>query len=213
MRLKKFSGVGYRTFFLYLTLFGAAIQCASLGVADQGDTSVYQRAGYVLSSGNLTRDQSHLGHMFSIARTFHGPLKFLQIEALHRFSLLYDSFYTLGTDTLLFPLVPHAQTRLIEPSVHFEFCLFSKSRLRPCVGAGFSAVYLQSSVRNYQIYAAFPAEIHLTYLVSKSSFFVDVGARYRSFQNRVDGYIAKHTDLMGFLGLGVFMRPCHVGCL
>jgi len=172
--------------------------------AAQGDTSLSQRAGYVLSQGDLSRDANHLGHMFSFTRTFHGPMKFLNSEAMHRFSLLYDSFYTLGEDNLLFPIVPHAQARLLEPSIHFEFCLFSTSRIRPCLGAGFSAVYVQSSIQNYQIYAALPAEARIIYASAERIFFFEAGARYRIFQNRIEGYVAKHVDLMPFVGPGLF---------
>jgi hypothetical protein len=79
-------------------------------------------------------------------------------------------------------------------------------------GAGFAAVYLQSSVQNYQIYAAAPVEVRLAYAAS-DVFFAEFGARFRTFQNRVDGYVAKHADLMYFFGLGVFTPRCHVGCL
>lgn len=182
----------------YLFSFPAASHAA------QGDTSFSQRAGYVMSKGELSRDKSHLGHMFSATRTFHGPIKFLNSEVMHRFSVLYDTFYTLGNDTLLFPVVPHAQIRLIEPSVHFEFCLLAQFRIRPCLGAGFSAVYLQSSIQNYQIYAAAPAEARLIYASADRIFFFELGARFRTFQNRVEGYVARHTDLMPFLGLGLF---------
>lgn len=150
--------------------------------------------------------------MLSFTRSFHGPTRFLKTEAMHRFSVLYDSFYTLGSETLLFPLVPHAQTRLIEPSIHFEACLFATKAIRPCAGAGFAAVYLQSSIQNYQIYAAAPVEVRLAYAAS-DVFFAEFGARFRMFQNRVDGYVAKHSDLMYFFGLGVFTPRCHVGCL
>lgn len=72
--------------------------------AAQGDTSFSQRGGYVISQGDLSRDKNHLGHMLTMTRTFHGPIKFLNTEAMHRFSVLYDSFYTLGEETLCFRL-------------------------------------------------------------------------------------------------------------
>lgn len=172
--------------------------------AAQGDTTISQRAGYVISNGDLSRDKNHLGHMLTVTRTFHGPIKFLNSELMHRFSILYDSFYTLGEDNLLFPIVPHAQARLMEPSIHFELCLFSTWRLRPCVGGGFSGVYLQSSIQNYQIYAAAPAEARILYASTERIFFFEAGARFRTFQNRVYGYVAKHNDLMTFLGIGLF---------
>lgn len=172
--------------------------------AAQGDTTLSQRAGYVISSGDLSRDKNHIGQMFSFTRTYHGPMKFLNTELMHRFSVLYDSFYTLGDDNLLFPIVPHAQARLIEPSIHFELCLFSTWRLRPCIGGGFSGVYLQSSIQNYQIYAAAPAEARLLFASKDNLFFYEAGARYRTFQNRVDGYVAKHNDVMPFVGIGLF---------
>lgn len=172
--------------------------------ATQGDTTISQRAGYVISNGDLSRDKNHLGHMLTVTRTFHGPIKFLNSELMHRFSILYDSFYTLGEDNLLFPIVPHAQARLIEPSIHFELCLFSTWRLRLCVGGGFSGVYLQSSIQNYQIYATAPAEARILYASSERIFFFEAGVRYRTFQNRVDGYVAKHNDLMPFIGIGLF---------
>ncbi|MEN9528591.1 MAG: hypothetical protein RI932_464, partial [Pseudomonadota bacterium] len=123
---------------------------------------------------------------------------------LHRLSVLYDSFYALGAENLLFPIVPHAQTRIIEPSLQLELCLFSSWKFRPCFGAGFSVVYLQSTIQNYQIYGAFPAEARLVYASAERIFFFEAGARYRTFQNRVEGYSAKHKDLMPFVGLGVF---------
>jgi len=184
--------------FLALCLLSKAARAA------QGDTSFTQRAGYVISSGDLSRDKNHLGHMLSVTRTFHGPVKFLNSELMHRFSVLYDSFYTLGPDNLLFPIVPHAQVRLIEPSIHFDLCLFSTWRLRPCIGGGFSGVYLQSSIQNYQIYAAAPAEVRILYANSERIFFFEAGARFRTFQNRVSGYVARHNDLMPFLGIGLF---------
>ncbi|MEN9825626.1 MAG: hypothetical protein RI953_1371 [Pseudomonadota bacterium] len=172
--------------------------------ATQGDTTLSQRAGYILSKGDLSRDPNHLGLMFSWTRSFAGPMKFLSSEMMHRFSILYDSFYALGDETLLFPIVPHAQARIIEPSVHFEYCLFSQFRVRPCVGAGVSLVYLQSSIQNYQIYAAAPLEARLLYANPERIFFFEAGARYRSFQNRVEGFVAKHADLMSFFGIGLF---------
>ena len=178
----------------------------SKAFAAQGDTTISQRAGYVTSRGDLSRDTNHLGQMFSVTRTFNGPMKFLNLEFMHRFSVLYDSFYTLGDDNLMFPIVPHAQTRLIEPSIHFELCLFSTWHFRPCVGGGLSAVYLQSSVQNYQIYAAVPAEARLMYSSEEKIYFFEAGARYRAFQNRVEGYVAKHRDVMTFVGIGLFFR-------
>gem|GEM_PF-376161 len=195
-----------------LLQIGVAALCVCFGfysqsetaLAAQGDTTISQRAGYVISDGNLSRDRNHLGQMFSITRTFHGPMKFLNTELMHRFSILYDSFYTLGDNNLLFPVVPHTQARLIEPSIHFELCLFSTLNLRPCIGGGISGVYLQSSIQNYQIYAAAPAEARLLFASKDRLFFFEVGARYRQFQNRVDGYVAKHKDVMPFIGIGLF---------
>jgi len=172
--------------------------------AAPGDTSFSQRGGYVMSQGDLSRDKNHLGHMLTVTRTFHGPIKFLNTEAMHRFSVLYDAFYTLGDETLLFPLIPHAQARLIEPSFQLEFCLFSTWRIRPCLSGGVSGVYLQSSIQNYQIYASAPVEARLIYASQTSIFFFEVGARFRRFQNRVGGYVAKHQDFMPFMGLGLF---------
>jgi hypothetical protein len=198
-----FSKLLYTVGFTLFSLF-ASSPTPSTAQAAQGDTTISQRAGYVFSSGDLSRDKNHHGQMFSITRTYHGPLKFLNTELMHRFSILYDSFYTLGDNNLLFPVVPHSQARLIEPSIHFELCLFSTWRLRPCVGGGFSAVYLQSSIQNYQIYAAAPAEARILYASTERIFFVEAGARFRTFQNRVDSYVAKHNDLMPFLGIGLF---------
>jgi hypothetical protein len=172
--------------------------------AAQGDTTLSQRAGYVLSQGNLSRDATHLGHMFSLTRTFHGPVKFLNTEALHRFSILYDTFYTLGENELLFPLIPHTQSRIVEPSINFEICPLSGWRVRLCVGAGFSTVFLFSSKDDYQLYAGLPAEARLQYASQDGLFFFEAGARYRVLQNRVSGFIARHTDLMPFAGLGLF---------
>ena len=185
----------------------ASAFCATLSNpahAAAGDTSLTQRAGYVLSRGDLSRDKTHHGHMFSVTRTFDGPMSFLNIESMHRISILYDSFYTLGDDNLLFPVIPHAQSRLIEPSLNLEFCIFARSFLRPCASVGFSAVYLQSTIQNYQIYAALPVEARIIYNPSDKIYFFEAGARYRTFQNRVGGYVAKHIDLMPFIGIGLF---------
>ncbi len=191
---------------MFLLLLTAACNyiCSHTASAAQGDTTFSQRAGYVMSKGDLTRDGHHLGHMFSATRSFHGPMKLLNSEVMHRFSLLYDTFYALGEETLLFPIIPHAQTRIIEPSLHLELCLFSTWKFRPCLGAGFSAVYLQSTIQNYQIYAAFPSEARLVYTSAERIFFYELGARYRTFQNRIEGYTAKHEDIMTFVGIGVF---------
>lgn len=188
--------------FFALILFNSVLD--SSANAAQGDTSLTQRAGYSISQGDLSRDKNHLGHMLTVTRTFHGPTKFLNIEAMHRVSVLYDSFYTLGDDTLLFPLIPHAQARLIEPSFQVEFCLFSTWRIRPCLGGGISGVYVQSSIQNYQIYAAAPVEARVIYASHDGIFFFDAGARFRKFQNRVSGYVAKHQDFMPFMGIGLF---------
>lgn len=193
--------------FAYAAVSIAAL-CGALSsdnaLAAAGDTSITQRAGYVVSRGELSRDKTHHGHMFSMTRTFDGPMSFLYIESMHRLSVLYDSFYTLGNDTLLFPVVPHAQARLIEPSLNLEFCIFARSALRPCASVGFSAVYLQSTIQNYQIYAALPVEARVIYNPADKIYFFEAGARYRTFQNRVEGYVAKHIDLMPYLGIGLF---------
>ncbi|NBW81014.1 hypothetical protein EBR21_04595, partial [bacterium] len=55
-----------------------------------GDTTWSQRAGYIISKGDLSRDTNHLGLMITMTRTFHGPMKFLNSEVMHRFSALYD---------------------------------------------------------------------------------------------------------------------------
>ncbi|MFZ9521270.1 MAG: hypothetical protein ACO3A4_12415 [Silvanigrellaceae bacterium] len=172
--------------------------------ATPGDTTLTQRAGFVMSKGDLSRDPNHLGLMLTWTRAFAGPIKFLNMELMHRVSVLYDSFYALGEDSLLFPLLPHAQTRIVEPSIQFELCLFSQYRLRPCLGTGVSLVYLQSSIQNYQMYASAPAEARLLYANAERTFFFEAGARYRSFQNRIEGYVAKHADLMSFVGIGLF---------
>ncbi|NBO39627.1 hypothetical protein EBU99_13700 [bacterium] len=173
-------------------------------LASEGDTSLSQRGGYVLSKGDLSRDTNHVALMFAAARSFHGPMSFLGLEAMHQLSFLYDSFYALGEDQLKYPIVPHAQARIIEPTFAFDFCFFSTRRVRPCLGAGFSAVYLQSSIQNYQMYAAFPAQARIMYASFDNIFFYELGVRYRSFQNRTDGYLAKHADLMSFFGIGLF---------
>lgn len=172
--------------------------------AAQGDTTISQRAGYVLSEGNLSRDATHLGHMFSFSRTFHGPIKLLNTEFMHRFSILYDTFYTQGETKLLFPLLPHTQSRIIEPSVNFEVCPLAGWKVRLCLGTGFSTVFLYASKDDYQLYAGLPADARLQYTSAEGILFFEAGARYRKIQNRIEGYIARHTDLMPFVGLGLF---------
>lgn len=189
---------------LAYVLVTLSVPFSSRAQASEGDTSFSQRGGYVLSKGDLSRDTSHVALMFSAARSFHGPMSFLGLEAMHQLSFLYDNFYALGDEQLKFPIVPHAQARIIEPSFALDFCLFSNRRVRPCLGAGFSAVYLQSSIQNYQIYAGFPAQARVMYASFDNLFFFEAGVRYRSLQNRMEGYLAKHADLMSFLGIGLF---------
>lgn len=173
--------------------------------AAQGDTTLSQRGGYVLSRGDLSRDANHVAFMFSATHTYHGPSSILSTEFMHRFSVLFDTFYALGEDTLLFPITPLSQARIIEPSIHFDLCLFAKWRIRPCMGAGLSLVHLQSSVQNYQMYAGIPVEARFIYASAGNIFFYEIGARYRTLQNRIEGYIAKHSDLMPFFGLGIMI--------
>lgn len=187
---------------LLLLLFSSLVSAnASAAV---GDMSFSQRAGYVISKGDLSRDPSHLGHMFAATRVFNAPVSFLSIEPMHKFSLLVDSFYALGKDKLLFPLIPNAPVRLIEPSFSIDFCFLSAWAIRPCFGAGFTAVYLQSSIQNYQVYATIPAEARVVYASSGRIFFLEAGARYRAFKNRVEGFVAQHSDVMPFVGIGLF---------
>ncbi|MEY3903239.1 MAG: hypothetical protein RL189_2545 [Pseudomonadota bacterium] len=208
---KKYDSVriGYGACYYFVRALKALIIVTSIvfsknSLAAQGDTTFTQRAGYVQSKGNLSRDAHHIGLHFTASRTYHGPMKYLGAEMMHRFSVLYDTFYTLGPETLLFPVLPHAQTRIVEPSLHLELCLFTTKRMRPCVGGGFAAVYLQSSIQNYQLYAAFPIEARLAWYSPESFYFFEAGARMRSFQNRIEGYVAKHTDVMPFVGIGLF---------
>jgi hypothetical protein len=177
--------------------------CLSQAEANPGDFTLSQRTGYVNSKGDLSRDKNHIAVMLAATRSFSGPKKILGIEFSHRFALLYDSFYTLDEINLLFPLVPRTQARIIEPSVELDGCLFAPARIHPCVGAGFSGVYIQSSVRNYQIYSALPLEARIVYATTDRRLQVEGGVRYRGFQNRVEGFVARHLDLMPFLGFGM----------
>lgn len=71
-------------------------------------------------------------------------------------------------------------------------------------GWGIRCWYLQSTIQNYQLYAAFPAEARILYASIDRIFFFEAGARYRAFQNRVEGFVAKHVDIMPFVGIGLF---------
>jgi hypothetical protein len=122
---------------------------------------------------------------------------------MHRFSVLYDSFYALGEAELLFPLIPHKQTRILEPSLSFELCPLAGWKVRLCAAGGFSAVFLHSSTDNYQLYAGFPVEARLQFTSAEGFFFFEAGARLRTIQNKVDGFIARHKDLMPFAGIGL----------
>jgi len=174
------------------------------GFARDGDLILTQRAGLASSQGRLSQDQNHLGLMFSVARAFHGPSKILNSDFLQRFSVLTDSFSALDKEQLWFPLVPDAKLRLRELSIEFDLCLFSKWSIRPCMGGGLSAVHVQSSIQDYQIYAAFPFEARFVYASPGKYLSVELGARVRSFQNRMEGFVAKHSDIMPFVGFGLF---------
>jgi hypothetical protein len=168
-----------------------------------GDTNFTPRVGYSLTAGDLSRDKDHPAYMLSFTRTFTETKSFLGIEFSHQFSLVYETFYTLGEDNLFFPLVPHAQTRALEPAISLEMCLFGSKRLRPCLAGGLGAVYFFSNVQNYQIYGVAPAQFRISYYSPDMIFYYEIGARYRQTQNRMEGFVAKHKTIMPFFGIGL----------
>jgi len=179
------------------------LQSPQSALAVMGDTNFTPRIGYALTEGNLSRDKDHQAYMFSFTRTFTDTKSFLGIEFSHQFSLVYESFYTLGAENLYFPLVPHVQTRAIEPTISLEMCLFGTKRLRPCLAGGMGAVYLFSNVQNYQIYGVAPAQFRIAYYSPDQLFYYELGARYRQIQNRMEGFVAKHKTIMPFFGIGL----------
>lgn len=168
-----------------------------------GDTNFTPRIGHALTKGNLSRDKDHPSYMFSFSRTFTDTKKFLGAEFSHQFSLVYETFYTLGPDNLYFQLIPHAQTRSLEPTVSLELCLFGNMRLRPCFAGGLGAVYMFSNIQNYQIFGVAPAQFRISYFSPDQIFYYEIGARYRHIQNRMEGFVAKHVTVMPFFGIGL----------
>ncbi|MEN9824553.1 MAG: hypothetical protein RI953_298 [Pseudomonadota bacterium] len=166
------------------------------------DIQLIQRAGVSRSKGDLSANPSHLSFQLGINSAYKSFSPSFNVDLSHEFSLFYDTFKTRGEYTLLFPLTPQAEARVIEPAISLGACAFSLSRIRLCGGVGLSLVHLQTTIQNYQMYVGFPANLRLLYVSSESPWIFEAGARYRTFRNRIEGFVSKHEDISYLLGVG-----------
>lgn len=170
--------------------------------AAENDLYVAQRIALTRSSGDLSKYPSHLSLQTSVAHTFHSLAPATNIDFAHEISLFYDSFKTRGENTLLFPLAPLAEARVLEPALSIETCLFSMSPLRLCLAGGLSLMHIQTTIQNYQMYVGLPAHARFVWTSLQSGWTLETGARYRAIRNRTEGFISQHQDISYFLGFG-----------
>lgn len=166
------------------------------------DLQFIQRASVTTSKGDLSKYPRHLSYQTALVKTYKSYAPAVQIEFAHEISFLYESFKTRGENTLLFPLLPDTQARILEPALSFEACVFSMSPVRLCGAAGLSLVHLQTTIRDYQMYAGIPAQLRLMWVSNESPWTLEIGARYRAIRNRIEGFVSSHEDTSIFLGFG-----------
>jgi len=171
-----------------------------------GDIQFTQRAAFSRSQGDLSKNQSHLSFESSRATVYHSYQNALGLDLYHEFAIFFDAFKTRGTQSLFFPLTPHANARVIEPSLSLGMCLFSQSSFQMCSALGLSLSHIQTTIKNYQMYAGFPVQAKFSYRPLQSVWNVELGARYRTFRNRIEGFVSSHEDISYFIGLGYLTK-------
>lgn len=176
------------------------VPCQSRAAVD--DLQIFQRAGISRSMGDLSISPYHLSAQAGFNSTLNSFASTMGLDLTHEVSVYYDSFKTRGENTLLFPITSLAQARILEPAITFEACAFSATPIRFCAGGGFSLVHLQTTIQNYQMYFGLPANLRLVYVARESPWFFEANARYRSFRNRIEGFVSKHADITYMLGVG-----------
>lgn len=201
MLLGMLQSISFTSYFKLLGILSLVLSWPSF--AAEGEIFLSQRVAYMTSEGKLSKNKNHIGYMSSVARSFSGSANFLSLDLIQRIGFLSETFYALDKEKLWFPLVPDSKIRILEPSIEFDVCLFSKSILRLCGGGGISAARVQSSSQDFQTYASYPFEARVLYKSSNGAFLMEAGFRKRVFENRMEGFLAQHSDVMGFVGLGV----------
>lgn len=166
------------------------------------DNQYMQRVGVTRSVGDLSKNPGHLSFQTSMAKTYATYQSYLGIDLYHEVGVLFDSFKTRGQDRLLFPLAPTSVARVIEPSISLGSCAFSLSSVQLCTSVGISLAHIQTTIRDYQMYGAYPAQLGLVWKPLQSSWSMELGARYRTLRARQEGYVSAHQDISYSLGLG-----------
>lgn len=187
------------------TVFAAFI--CSAGISTKGLAALYdnhflQRVAVTRSTGDLSKNPGHLSFQTNLAKTYASYTSYLGIDLYHEIGVYFDSFKTRGTERLLFPFSPASVARVIEPSISLGACAFSLWSIQLCSSVGISIAHVQTTIQNYQMYGAFPAQLGLVWKPMPSPWSVELGARYRTLRSRLEGYVSSHQDISYSLGFG-----------
>ena len=186
-----------------VNIFTIAISMLPLwnfGYAALNDLKLTQRLALTRSSGDLSKNPAHLSFQTSIAKTHASYSTNLGIDLYHEFGVFFESFKTRGPERLLFPFAPNSTASLIEPSLSLGGCAFALTSFQLCSSIGLSLVHIQTTIQNYQMYGAYPVQMGLVWRPIQSSWSTEIGARYRTLRNRVEGYVSSHQDLSYSIG-------------
>lgn len=174
----------------------------SSGSAALYDNHYLQRIAVTRSTGDLSKNPGHLSYQANLAKTYASYPSLYGIDLYHELGVFLDSFKTRGSGRLLFPFTPESIARVIEPSVSLGTCLFAQSPVQLCASVGLSLAHIQTTIKNYQMYGGFPANMGLVWKPMQSPWTMELGARYRTLRNRIDGFVSTHQDISYSLGIG-----------
>jgi len=166
------------------------------------DNQYMQRVGVTRSVGDLSKNPGHMSFQTNIAKTYATYQSYLGIDLYHEVGVFLDSFKTRGQDRLLFPFAPTSLARVVEPSMSLGACAFALTSFQLCTSVGISLAHIQTTIRDYQMYGAYPAQLGFVWKPVQSSWSMELGARYRTLRARQEGYVSAHQDISYSLGFG-----------